>query len=907
MDRVYISSTYDDLKEHRDRVMEYLRGMQVDYRNTMEDGRARHEKTLAACLQDVDECAAYIGIFAHRYGWIPEDTADNPQRLSMTELEYRRAYGAGIPCLIFTLDTSYPWPPPFIDSNNPENDAQRRDGAEKLARLKRERLSRHTPQPFTTPEDLARRVQQALHILLKGAGETAGATWSPDRCPYPGLHAFEPEDHPVYFGRERQVEEVLEKLADPACAFLIVSGASGSGKSSLIKAGVLPRLIGEEGGYLYMRPGEDGEGSDPFKVLAYAVKALLPGSPRSGELAEAWRRGPGALAQTLADSAAPSWLVLDQMEELYTHCPEPTQVPFLDALFAAIRAGRLKVIASIRSDFLDACQTHEGLHQVLESRREVRLWSLGRTAIVDMIRKPAQVAGLEVDEVADALARETMEEPGNLPLLAAALRRLWEERAGSELTPEAYQRFGGIRGVVGEKADQAFGELAAGLGVERADAAFHHAFSELVRVDVDGRATRKVAELHEFQRDGDALRLVEMFCREDNRLLVRDCRGHTATVQVSHEALFGAWPKLSQWIEARRNEERELALAESAGREWAQSGYDLTRLWHHSRILAAREAMARLERSKSRLPDAARELLYPEQRLCAMLQQPLGEVDHRRRAAIGERLDGLGDPRPEIGVSKDGLPAFDEDYWIPVPGGTVTLDLEEGKTLDLRVEPLRIARLPVTQLQLQAFIDAEDGYRNPAWWPEFGDVPPEPFVYPPEGRNLPATQCAWFEALAYARWLTARLRDGGGLPQGRVARLPTEQEWQQAACSGNPANTYPWGREWGEGPANTVEGFIGRTCAVGLFPQGATPREGDRAPGGVLDMAGNVWEWCLNKHDDPLDLANDSGEAERVLRGGAWFNLPDYARVAYRSGDRPGARYGLVGFRLCVSSPIEGY
>lgn len=151
------------------------------------------------------------------------------------------------------------------------------------------------------------------------------------------------------------------------------------------------------------------------------------------------------------------------------------------------------------------------------------------------------------------------------------------------------------------------------------------------------------------------------------------------------------------------------------------------------------------------------------------------------------------------------------------------------------------------------------------------------------------------------------MRDGGGLPEGRVARLPTEQEWQQAACSGNPAHTYPWGGEWGEGPANTVEGYIGRTCAVGLFPQGATRGEGDQAPGGVLDMAGNVWEWCLNMHDDPLDLANDSHEAERVVRGGAWHDGRGYARVAYRHGDPPGLRSNGVGFRLCVSSPIEGY
>jgi len=131
--------------------------------------------------------------------------------------------------------------------------------------------------------------------------------------------------------------------------------------------------------------------------------------------------------------------------------------------------------------------------------------------------------------------------------------------------------------------------------------------------------------------------------------------------------------------------------------------------------------------------------------------------------------------------------------------------------------------------------------------------------------NCPADNVSWHDAVAFCRWLSARL--------GYDIRLPTEWEWQQAATGGDSENVYPWGREWGSGPANTSKSKLRRTTAVGMYPAGTSKH-------GVMDLAGNVWEWCLNKRDNPKDT--DIGGNWRVLRGGSWDHAQDYARRVSR-------------------------
>jgi hypothetical protein len=154
--------------------------------------------------------------------------------------------------------------------------------------------------------------------------------------------------------------------------------------------------------------------------------------------------------------------------------------------------------------------------------------------------------------------------------------------------------------------------------------------------------------------------------------------------------------------------------------------------------------------------------------------------------------------------------------------------------------------------------------------------------------NQPAVNVTWIEAMAYCEWLSAAL--------GFAVRLPTEWEWQQAATGGDPRNEFPWG-EWQEGRANTFESELGRTTAVGLYPQGASAQ-------GVLDLAGNTWEWCLNKFDTPSDVSA-GGDARRVVRGGSW-NDDRHAR-ALRLPQRRRSRRPLRPSRLsgvvCLPHP----
>ncbi|KFB77789.1 SUMF1/EgtB/PvdO family nonheme iron enzyme [Candidatus Accumulibacter cognatus] len=274
--------------------------------------------------------------------------------------------------------------------------------------------------------------------------------------------------------------------------------------------------------------------------------------------------------------------------------------------------------------------------------------------------------------------------------------------------------------------------------------------------------------------------------------------------------------------------------------------------------------------------------------LLAELENP--QTPPPRRLEIGDRLAGIGDPRRGVGLDARGLPEID---WVDVPGGEFVYQQGEKRKLPA----FRIARYPLTNAQYQAFVDA-GGYREERWWRDLRRPKPEPSRWP-QG-NRPRTNVDWYEAVAFTRWLSAQL--------GYEGRLPTEEEWERAA-GGREGREYPWSAEYKRGLANIDEtaryGFgekvgewsLEQTTAVGVYPHGASPE-------GVLDLSGNVWEWCLNQYDQPERIQPDTSGQSRVLRGGSWHLNAAYARASRRYGYPPGDRNGNVGFRLVSSAPI---
>jgi formylglycine-generating enzyme required for sulfatase activity len=296
-----------------------------------------------------------------------------------------------------------------------------------------------------------------------------------------------------------------------------------------------------------------------------------------------------------------------------------------------------------------------------------------------------------------------------------------------------------------------------------------------------------------------------------------------------------------------------------------------------------------------------------------------------RRLAIGDRLAEIGDPRYGVGLDARGLP---EIHWVEIPEGKyIYQEGWEGETRRLKV--FLMARYPITNAQYQAFIDAGGyGRETPGlwqkvkylwptgdWWRKLKRPAPQASRWPQS--NRPKTNVDWYEAVAFCRWLSAQL--------DREVRLPTEDEWERAARGPEKSEYdapgawrkqavrereeggYPWGKKYKSGYANINETLtrqpvgkwnLGQTTAVGVYPQGASSE-------GVFDLAGNVWEWCLNKYHHPEQIEADSSGDWRVLRGGSWDGDVRDAGSSRRGWDKPDYRDGSYGFRVVSSAPIS--
>jgi hypothetical protein len=261
-------------------------------------------------------------------------------------------------------------------------------------------------------------------------------------------------------------------------------------------------------------------------------------------------------------------------------------------------------------------------------------------------------------------------------------------------------------------------------------------------------------------------------------------------------------------------------------------------------------------------------------------------VDPIERAAAYRVLghpDIDADDRDGIGLDANGLPDID---WVPIPAGEFIYQDNERVTLPA----FQMARYPVTYRQFQAFVEADD-FEHPDWWRDM----PEKYTGKQALRdqnnkhwNHPRDRVSWYQAVAFCRWLNDKT--------GEQVTLPHEWQWERAA-RGTDGLIYPYGKDFDAMKGNTRETGIGQTSAVGIFPQGASPY-------GMMDMSGNVWEWCLNKYDDLNNYSIDNSNSFRALRGGSYDLEARLARADYCGYDLPIDRLNLYGFRLVLSAPL---
>ncbi|MFE0134053.1 AAA family ATPase [Streptomyces sp. NPDC059037] len=401
--------------------------------------------------------------------------------------------------------------------------------------------------------------QIALHLLDRPA--PVRRVWNKAQPPYPGLEAFTEDDAAVFFGRDREIAELVGRLhpAVPGRAqrFVTVVGPSGSGKSSLVRAGLLPALARRRGRWAVAIPFSPGE--DPVGTLQRRL-AQLP-------------------------DERPALLVIDQLEELLTLSGREEREAFLTAVRDALRRdSRLWLVATLRSDLLTGF-LESGFAELV--RNPAVVGALGRDALYEVIEKPAEQAGLTF---APGVVARMVDECGGgdaLPLLAYTLQELYLRAGGSggTVTEAAYGALGGVAGALSERADQITGELA--------DAPVIPTLLRFVTIDRNEATRRRVRRGDLTPREQE---VADAFVA--GRLLT----GDGGVLDVAHEALFRQWAPLRQAVVARTEDLRRRTELERWAQDWDHAERQDAYLLTGERLSVARRWLAQSSRTVGATP-----------------------------------------------------------------------------------------------------------------------------------------------------------------------------------------------------------------------------------------------------------------------------------------------------------------
>ncbi|AGP37442.1 hypothetical protein SCE1572_24890 [Sorangium cellulosum So0157-2] len=485
-------------------------------------------------------------------------------------------------------------------------DLERAEGAALALKMQPDPLPKHLQSLEVVDASVDR--SAAVAALCHRLGRDPPPSARKPLCPYPGMAPFREGDR-FFYGREREIAEILAAIEESIDVFII--GPSGSGKSSLIAAGLLPELEREGLRVRSMRPG-----AAPLQALARAQAAPTDG-----------RR---------------EILLVDQLEELFSQSDRDTQHAFMDRLLAA-REGGISLVAAIRADFYDELMGSALWPIDGPGRRRLDVLPLRGDALRDAIVRPAAAVDVHVEEaLVERLLADAERAPGALPLLQEALVLLWERMSGRTLALASYRppgapRPGGLDEALVRRATQSLDELS-----PEQQTIARRVFLQLVHLGKDRLAARRqVPRVALAARERDlALFASTVDYLIGSRLLTSDGDSADATIDISHEALITAWPLFQEWLRDWRDREEALRRLEGKVGEWIRFGRGA------GGLLDAAE----LPEAERWLPSKDAEVLgYPKDlpALVAASQRAIEErAEEARRSAARLRRRALG-----IGIS----------------------------------------------------------------------------------------------------------------------------------------------------------------------------------------------------------------------------------------------------------------
>jgi len=413
--------------------------------------------------------------------------------------------------------------------------------------------------PTDTPIDSSRRrAVRSLNVEMSAAVN-----------PYKGLRAFGEADAADFFGRTEVAAALHETLT--ARGFVAVVGPSGSGKSSIVFAGLVPRLRREGDRVATMVPGDR-----PTLALRQALRQVLASDSQQDDPAE-------LLAEAAAENGGRVALIVDQFEECWTLADGDEREQFLSALAMAGRFG-VQCVVTIRADLYDRPLQNALIGQVVADGT-FALLPLTPQALEDAIVCPAEGRGVVFDDgVISAIVAEANAQPASLPLLQFAMAELYERREDNCVTMSTLTRLGGLGGAIGRRAEDIYASL-------DDDHQLHtrQLFGRLVSPGQGSPDTRRRARFGELSEvDGE---VADLFVRA--RLLVadRDQATREPVVEVAHEALLTSWPRLRGWLEADRAWIAQLQHLAAANREWREAGRGDAELYRGARLETVLEAL----------------------------------------------------------------------------------------------------------------------------------------------------------------------------------------------------------------------------------------------------------------------------------------------------------------------------